>query len=559
MKFNFQGRFFPSRQKQLKNLFSFFFAVSIFLSAFVFVHAERRERLIESWQPVHFDVSLVFNYSLSEITTATTEVTVLIHKSDVTMIDFDFGTMPVSVVKVEGEPAKFAQHDDKLDVYLTTPAKQFQNLNVSITYSGTPKDGLIMTKDRDGFPSAVGDNWADRVHNWIPCLDHPSAKASVRFTVTASSNNVVVANGILESTKNNPDTTRTWVWYEKSLVSPYNMVVAVGQFANAVLKTKSPAPISYYVPQSDRGFVEQGFSPAAPSVLLFSKLVAPYPYEKLALIIGATRFGGMENANTIVFSPKLFNEFPTARPRSQRYNIPSAVEEVVAHEIAHQWFGDTVTEKTWSDLWLSEGFATYFAGVFLENYESKEAFRAYMKRAAETYFRFSKQRRIPIHDKETENLFRLLNANNYQKGAWVLHTLRGLLGDKAFFDGLKIYYYAHKDSTATTDDLRVALEKSSGKKLKDFFERWIYKAGHPVYKLSWNQINEKTIEIKLNQIQEDEAFLIPVTIEIITNKGTRRVSIIPTSKESTLKIKSAKPKKITIDPDEIILKEVVSG
>ncbi len=548
-KFKIQSYFYPKR------LLSFLFILFLFA---VSVYAGRRERLIETWQPVHFGIDLTFNFSLTEISSAKTEVTVLIRKADVTMIDFDFGAMNISTVTVDGEPAKFAQHNDKLDVYLTTPAKQNQKLKVVVSYSGTPKDGLIMTKDRDGFPSAVGDNWADRVHNWIPCFDHPSAKATVKFTVTAHSNYVVVANGKIESATASNSDLKTWVFNETSPVSPYNMVVAVGNFANAEIQTKSLFPFRYYVPQSDRPFAEQGFSPAVPSVLLFNKLVAPYPYEKLALIVGATRFGGMENANTIVFSPNLFRDFETARPRSQRYNIPSAVEEVVAHEIAHQWFGDSVTQTTWADLWLSEGFATYFAGLFLENYESKDAFRAYMKRAAETYLRFSKQRRIPIHDKETENLFRLLNANNYQKGAWVLHTLRGHVGDKAFFDGLKIYYNRHKSSTATTEDLRSAFEKSSGKKLKDFFDRWIYKAGHPVYQISWSVINNKTIEIKLNQIQEDEPFLIPVTIELATNKGTRRVSIIPTGKETKLKIKSGKPKKITIDPDEIILKEIAS-
>ena len=432
----------------------------VVVSVFVSVYAERRERLIESWQPLHFEVKLVFNYSLSEISSATAEVTVLVRQNDVTKIDFDFGEMPVKSVTVNNEQAKFAQNDKKLDVYLSQPAKEKQTLKVSITYSGTPKDGLILTKDKDGFPSAVGDNWADRVHNWIPCLDHPSAKATVRFTVTASSDNVVVANGVLESTLNNPDTTKTWTWYERNKVSPYNMVVVVGNFATEQLKQKSSVPILFYVPQSDRKFAAQGFSPAAPSLNFFSELVAPYPYEKLALIIGATRFGGMENANTIVFTPNLFNNFPAAQPRSQRFQIPSGVEEVTAHEIAHQWFGDSVTESTWADLWLSEGFATYFAGLFLEKYESKEVFRSYMKRKAQEYLSYEKQRRTPIHDTETEKLFVLLNANNYQKGAWALHILRGLLGDKDFFEGVRIYYNTHRHSTATTEDLRTAFEKA---------------------------------------------------------------------------------------------------
>ncbi len=530
------------------------------LGVFLFVsaQAERRERLIDAWQPVHFDIKLAFDNGLAQINSATTDVTILVLQNDVIKIDFDFGTMPVSGVKVDNAAARFAQHDDKLDVYLTQAANKNQKLNISVTYSGIPADGLILTKDRDGNPSAVGDNWADRVHNWIPCLDHPSAKASVRFTVTASSNNLVVANGVLESSKNNLDATKTWIYSESKPVSPYNMVVAVGQFASAALKTNSPVPISYYVPQSDRQFAAQGFSPAAPSVLTFSNLIAPYPYGKLALIVGATKFGGMENANTIVFTPTLFQNFLTAKPRSPRYKIPRGVEEVIAHEITHQWFGDSVTEATWADLWLSEGFATYFAGVFLEKNEGKAAFRAYLREKAKSYLEYEKTRRTPIYDTETEKLFDLLTPNNYEKGGWVLHGLRGLLGDRAFFEGLKDYYNAHKESTATTSDLRAALEKSSGKDLKEFFERWIYKAGHPIYQATWKQTGKTSLEISLKQMQTDDAFLQPVTIEILTNKGAKRVTMTPTDKVSTIKVKSAKPKRIVVDPDEFILKEVVN-
>jgi aminopeptidase N len=529
---------------------------------FVSAHATRRERLIEAWQPLHFDIKLAFDPGLTQITSATADVTVLIRQTGVTKIDFDFGTMPISAVKVDNAAARFARHDEKLDVFLTQPAEKDQKINISVTYSGVPKDGLILTKDRDGNPSAVGDNWADRVHYWIPCLDHPSAKASVRFTVTADSNYSVVANGVLESSKESrgvDDSPRTtWIFNESKPVSPYNMVVAVGRFANATLKTNSPVPITYYVPQSDRRFAAQGFSPAAPSVLTFSNLIAPYPYGKLALIVGATKFGGMENANTIVFTPGLFKDFLTAKPRSGRYKIPNGVEEVVAHEIAHQWFGDSVTEATWADLWLSEGFATYFAGIFLEKNEGKVRFRQYMREKAKSYLEYEKKNKTPIYDTETEKLFDLLTPNNYEKGGWVLHNLRGMLGDKAFFEGLRSYYDAHKESTATTEDLRAALEKASGRNLKNFFERWIYKSGHPVYQISWKETGKASIEVTLKQMQTDEAFLQPVTIEIVTNKGAQRLTITPEDKETSVKVKSAKPKRIVVDPDEFILKEIVN-
>jgi aminopeptidase N len=534
---------------------SLFFFVCLFFSLGL---AQRQERLLDAWQPTHFEIDLAFNSTLTGLSAITTEVTVLIRKNDVSLIDFDFGKMPVKSVTVDGQTANFEQHNGRLDVHLARPAKEKQQLKIAVTYSGKPEDGLILKNDRDGLPSAIGDNWPDRVHHWIPCFDHPSAKASVRFTVTAPAKDDVTANGVLESDKQNADGTRTWVYAENAPISPYNMVVAVGQFADARLKAKSALPISYYVTHSDGAVAEKGFSSAPASVDLFSKLVAPYPYGKLALIVGATRFGGMENANTIVFAPNLLQGFAVKKPRGVRFNIPSGVEDVVAHEIAHQWFGDSVTESTWADLWLSEGFATYFAGLFLQKYEGEAAFRAYMKDNAAEYFVYEKTARTPIHDIETKDLFALLNKNNYEKGSWVLHALRGMMGDRAFFAALKDYYNTHKGSVASTEDLRAAMEKASGKDLRDFFRRWVYQPGHPIYQVSWKQTDAKNIELTLTQSQADEAFLMPVTLEIRTAKGKRRVQMTPTGKSSTMKLAGAKPVNVVIDPDGFILKEVIS-
>ena len=537
----------------------FLFAALLICGSVTFLFAQRKERLIEAWKPTHFDVSIVFDRGLTKLTSATTKIDIVTRRSDVNVIDLDFGSMPVSSVLVNNAPAKFTQHDEKLDVQLASPAQKDQRLGLTITYSGTPKDGLILSIDKDGSPTAIGDNWADRVHNWIPCLDHPSAKASVRFTVTAPSDFTAVANGVMESVKPSPATAvKTWVFYETRPVSPYNMVVAVGRFATGELEGTSPVPVSYYVPMSEGKFAEKAFSPAIPTIITFSNLVAPYPYKKLALIVGATKFGGMENANTIVFSPNYFNNFTTAPGRSKKFDIPKSTEDVDAHEIAHQWFGDSVTESTWADLWLSEGFATYFAGLFLEKNEGPDVFREYMRGNAKSYLEYEKKRRAPIHDIQTEKLFDLLNPNNYEKGGWVLHMLRGMLGDEAFFAGIRSYYDKHKDSTATSEDLRAALEKASGRDLKSFFDRWIYKAGHPVYQTSWNDAGNGSITVTLKQTQPDEAFLQPVTVEIVTEKGKQRVTMEPKSKETTITVKSAPPRAVMIDPDELVLKEVVN-
>jgi aminopeptidase N len=321
------------------------------------------------------------------------------------------------------------------------------------------------------------------------------------------------------------------------------------------------------VPQRDREYAPKGFSPAAPAVTFFSQTVAPYPYEKLALIVAKTRFGGMENSSAIVFAENLFDRRQTevsapagsSNSMSARFGIPTRIESVVAHEIAHQWFGDSVTESTWADLWLSEGFATYFAGLFIEHEDGKDAFREYMRDAAQRYFNFEKQAKFPIHDTETTKLMALLNPNNYEKGAWVLHMLRSQLGDDAFFKGLRGYYNAHKEANATTEDLRAAIEKSSGKNLKDFFARWIYGAGHPRYQILWNVDPRQTeLTITVNQLQEGEPFLDPLPIELTVDNKKVPLVINPKSKTATMKIPlKGKLTGTVFDPNETLLKEVV--
>jgi aminopeptidase N len=518
--------------------------------------AARHERLVDSWKPMNYNVSLTLNEHLTEITSAKVEITVLSLKDTLSQIDLDFGEMSVDSVTVNNQTAPYERSHGLLNIKLSKTMRRGTNLIVVVSYHGKPKDGLVLTADKAGKPSAVGDNWPNRVHHWIPCLDHPAAKATVTFSITAPAHDTVVANGKLERVENTSNTTRTWTYTESVPIPPYCMIIAVAEFARLEPPTREVTPLAYYVPTTDKDFAMQGFAPANPSLKFFSQTIAPYPYEKLALIVGATRFGGMENSGAIVFASTLFNPRPEA-PISRIFKIRKGLVELIAHEIAHQWFGDSVTESTWSDLWLSEGFAEYFAGLFIQRYEGEPAFQQYMKQEADTYFNFEKKTRTPIHDTETEDLFKLLNANNYQKGAWVLHMLRSELGDEKFFRGIRIYYDAHKNSIADSEDLRAAFEKASGRDLKDFFARWIYGAGHPRYELSWEwKTDTKKVRLVLRQLQTEPAFPNALPIDILTASGKRRVVLKPTGKQTIEEVKlNEAPASINIDPENTVLKE----
>ena len=532
----------------------------LFLCLIPVANAQRRERTVDTWKPVHYDVSISFNDQLSEISSAKTEITLQVLKPNLSRIDLDFGELPIDSVLVSGQPARFERAPDLLNVILPQATKQNDQVKISITYHGRPKDGLIFANDRDGNPSVTGDNWPNRVHQWIPCLDHPSAKATVAFTVSAPQREIVVANGRFVNVTGNAATS-TWRYEESKPIPAYCMVIAVNQGAKVNAEGPTVTPLSYYVPQRDRSYAAKGFSAAAPAVAFFSETIAPYPYEKLALIIGATRFGGMENSSAIVFTSTLL-DLRADEKMSPRFAIPTRIEDVVAHEIAHQWFGDSVTESTWADLWLSEGFATYFAGLFIEKYEGADPFRDYLRNQAARYFAYEKQRHAPIHDEETQDLMRLLNPNNYEKGAWVLHMLRKRLSDDVFFRGLRLYYNAHREANATTEDLRAALESASRKDLKDFFARWVYGTGHPQYQLQWNSKNAPNavfLTVTLEQTQAGEPFLDPVPIEFTVNGQKQRQTIYPKAKLTKTEIRlEANPTSVQLDPDETLLKEVIA-
>ena len=516
--------------------------------------AARAERTIDTWRPTHYLVNIALTDQLSEISSATARIYVAILKP-ARVLDLDFGELTIDDVTLDSKALPFTHKDGKLLITLAEPARAGDRLALTVNYHGKPKDGLIFAADKDGKPAIIGDNWPDRVHHWIPVLDHPSAKATITFNITAPAGQEVVANGRLDHVETTASGQRTWTYSEGVPIPPYCMIIGVGQFARVQPPERALTPLSYYVPLSERDLALKGFSPTIPSLEFFTEKVAPYPYEKLAMIVGATRFGGMENSSAIVFTSNLLSRNSQVG-MSKTYGIPFNNVTLIAHEVAHQWFGDSVTESTWSDLWLSEGFATYFAGLFVQRYESEEAFQRYMRDAAASVFAYEKRKRAPIFDRDTESLMELLNANNYQKGAWVLHMLRSSLGDDVFFRGIRAYYESHKNSVASTEDLRAALEKASGKNLRAFFARWVYDSGHPQYELAWQWVRRRELRLVLTQVQAGAPFLDPVHVVITTAGGKREVVLRPNGKQLIETIRFTEtPIRVEVDPDNHLLDE----
>ena len=462
----------------------------------------------------------------------------------------DFTGLAVEAVGRDGEALPFRHREGKLLVNVPAGLRSGDTLRVDVTYSGHPDDGLILGRNIHGRPTAFADNWPNRARFWFPSIDHPSDKATVRFTVSAGADRQVVANGRLLDDR--PDA--VWVWESDEPIPTYTMVIGAAEFyvkeIGSVCIGSEPRTctlVTTWLFPPDTAAAAPSFDRAAEMVAFYNRLIAPFPYAKLAHVQSSTRFGGMENVSAIFYP-----EDALAAGRD--------IESTVAHETAHQWFGNAVTEADWNHLWLSEGFATYFGALFFENADGMDRFSEMMADAREDYLA-SGAVDYPIVDPSQRNLFALLNANNYGKGAWVLHMLRRLLGDVAFFDGIRAYYGRHEHGTALTEDLRRALEGASGRNLERFFEQWVYSPGYPKLRVewSWNE-GDGAIDLEIDQTQSEAwpAFEMPITLEIATPSGPIRhqVDLEGRTTKTALEVAGV-PDGIAVDPDGDLLGTIV--
>ena len=369
-------------------------------------------------------------------------------------LTLDLRKLRVSRVTINDRSTKFARTDSTIGIPLTRSLGP--SFKVRVVYAGAVTDGLIAHKDSAGRWTYFGDNWPNRARYWIPSIDRPSEKATISWTVTAPVGQTIVANGALVESRNLPMAQRRRVlsrWRESKPITPYLMVIAaaplvrldLGETACGLAELSRCVPQSVYVAPEQSRILPGAFSRAGDIVQFYASRVGPFPYEKLAHLQSETRYGGMENATAIFYADALF-----------RRNGVS--EGLIAHETAHQWFGDAVTERLWPHLWLSEGFATYFAALWTQHAHGDSAFRAEMERSRSYILNdTSAVVKRPVIDTLETDLVALLNNNSYAKGGFVLHMLRSELGDSAFFAGIRDYYAKHKHGTALTADLQAGV------------------------------------------------------------------------------------------------------
>ena len=442
--------------------------------------------------------------------------------------------MAVLQVTENNQPLAFTHANNLLGIQFQNTIKKGERKTIVVTYQGIPADGLIITKNKYGHRVFFADNWPNRAHHWLPCVDHPADKAAVDFIVTAPAHYQVISNGIKIADSTGNTQQRRTHYTEATPLSTKIMVIGVANFAIQEAGTVQGIPVSSWVypEEKDKGFYD--YALAVDILPYFIKNVGPYAFKKLANVESTTMFGGMENASAIFYS----DESSITGTRKS--------ESLLTHEIAHQWFGDMATEADWSHLWLSEGFATYMTILYFEQKYGADTARYMLLKNRNIVIDFARKQLRPVVDSSVTNYMDLLNANSYQKGGWVLHMLRRQLGDSTFWKGIQIYYSRYAGKNALTSDLCKVMEEASGKDLKPFFHQWLFTAGHPKLDIRWQyNAGKKEVGITVTQ-QQHELFRFPLEL-LIGSSLLKQVYIKDRETRFTIPV-SGKPAAITADP-----------
>ncbi|MEM7656814.1 MAG: M1 family metallopeptidase [Bacteroidota bacterium] len=407
--------------------------------------------------------------------------------------------MTVNRVQIGETAVEFVQRGDRLNVQVGKTTIAGDTLMVSVEYQGIPNDGLIISQNKYGDRTFFGDNWPNRAHHWLPTVDHPADKAFCEFVVTAPDHYQVVCTGELVEETDLENGTRLTHWRSTVPLPTKVMVFGAARFAVQYVGEVEGVPLSSWVYPQNRQAGFYDYAIAARVMEFMDSYIAPYPYAKLANVQSTTRYGGMENASNIFYS-----ETSITGDRS--------AEGLIAHEIAHQWFGNSASEASWYHIWLSEGFATYFTELYMEATYGEVALLKGMQ-ANRAQVLASAASKKPIIDPTITDLNQLLSTNAYQKGAWVLHMLRNKIGEEAFELGIRKYYQQYQFRNAMSSDLERIMEEVSGQELSSFFQQWLYQPGFPKLKLIWNyDTKTKELMVEAEQMQENALFQFPLEV-----------------------------------------------
>ncbi len=478
---------------------------------------------------------------------------------------FDAVGLEISKVSVDGAPAEY-EHDGSILAVKMHP--RAGKRSVKVEYSAFPKMGLYFTGPDKEHPEKEVQAWthteAEESRYWFPCHDHPADKSSSELVLTVPSEFRVISNGKLLSTKVGGGRA-TFHWLEETPHSCYLTSFVAGKFG-VVTQEARGVKLNYNFPESKREDVLRYFGETPKILEVFEDITGvKYPYLKYdQTTVEDFVAGGEENLNATTLATNYYADAASEEDFSATYASPyQRAIDLVAHEFAHQWFGDYVTCADWPHAWLNEGFASYFQVLYLEKTRGMDEMLWALAARMETYFEEDeKEYRRPIVERDYIWPDDIFDMHLYPKGAARLHELRFLMGDGAFFDGISLYLKSFALSVADTDDFRKAMEKVSGLQLQEFFGQSFYKPGHPEFEVaySWDDAG-KLATLRVRQVQKTDdgtpVFKLPCEVVFFVGGERRsfRVGLDSADQTFTFALPS-KPDVVEFDPKGWLLKRV---
>lgn len=493
------------------------------LTSVIFLYAQP-EYLNHPANIKHYNISLVLEekhdtITVSEAITLNLEAPCDSFFLDLATISEGKGMTLSSQVKCNNTAVEVNHRNDRIWFYPESDWFDREN-TIELNFRGVPKTGLIIGENKFGNRTYFGDNWPNRAHQWFACVDHPSDKATISYDVIVPAKYQCIATGEFANRTLLGNGQRIRFSYNSDIELPTKvMVIGVANFVVEKYETDLNFDVTAWVYPED---AQKGIDDMKVSVEVleyFQETLGTYPFEKLANVQSTTQFGGMENAGNIFYDENAVQG-------------GNSMEALIAHEIAHQWFGNSASEMDWPHLWLSEGFATYLTDLYWENKYGREAMNERLIAERNRVLQFAKRYQHPVVDTEYESLMDLLNPNSYQKGAWILHMLREKVGLEAFYTGLRAYMAKYSFGNATTDDFQSIMEGSTGEDLSQFFEQWLHRPLHPVLNIN-TSIQEKQKALEIKQVQKGDVFHFDLEVEVIYADKSKEIVVIPVEEKET--------------------------
>ncbi len=456
----------------------------------------------------------------------------------------------------------FSKKPQKLIIKLNKSYSSKDTLTLATDYTvKNPKKGLFFIlpqkgSDKKHFEIYSQGEMEDN-HYWFPCWDFPNDRGTSEVFITTKMPNIAISNGkLIGVTTNKKDSTRTFHWKIDIPHVSYLTSIVVGNYVKVEDYYKK-IPVQYYVHPDQKPHAMATFETTPKIIGFFSKQIeVEYPYSKYAqTVVDNFMYGGMENISATTLT--------SATIHDRRSTIDGTSEGLIAHELAHQWWGDLLTCRDWTSAWLNEGFATYFASLWTEHSRGRDALDIDMQNAAKTYMaEDSTLHRRPLRWYRYKYPVNMFDRTAYQKGAWVLHMMRYLLGDELFWKGLNYYATANAKKLVEAFDLKKAIEDGTGKNLYWFFNEWVYSAGYPKYEITktWvDSLHALALQVKQTQVGDTltTVFRMPVHIQLIAGNRQRTTTVNLTTADTTFYLHCVQnPDLVLFDPGDHILKEV---